>query len=58
MSEFCVKCLEHENEVAKLRKEKFELEQQVLKLEDRIDSLSFDLAFYNGMITNTGCDGK
>lgn len=58
MSEFCVKCLEHENEVAKLRQEKFVLEQKVAKLENEVDSLSLDLAFYNGMITNTGCDGK
>jgi uncharacterized protein YlxW (UPF0749 family) len=56
--EFCVKCLEHENEVAKLRQEKFVLEQKVAKLENEVDSLSLDLAFYNGMITNTGCDGK
>jgi len=51
MSEFCVKCLEKEAEIEKLRKELYEVQQQV-------ESLSFDLAFYEGKITNLSCNNK
>jgi hypothetical protein len=51
MSEFCVKCSEKEAEIELLRKKLYEAEQQV-------ESLSFDLAFYEGKITNLSCNNK
>jgi prefoldin subunit 5 len=51
MSEFCVKCCEKEAQIELLRKQIWELQQQV-------DALSFDLAFYEGKITNLSCNNK
>lgn len=51
MSEFCVKCSEKEAEIEKLRKQLYEAQQEVEKL-------SFDLAFFNGSITNLSCNEK
>ena len=51
MSEFCVKCCEKEAQIELLRKQIWELQQEV-------DKLSFDLAFYEGNITNLSCNNK
>ena len=51
MAEFCVKCLEKEAEIEKLRNELYKAQQEVEKL-------SFDLAFMNGNIINLSCNNK
>ena len=51
MSEFCVKCCQKEAEMELLRKQIWELQQEV-------DRLSFDLAFYEGKIINLSCNNK
>lgn len=50
-SEFCVRCIEKETEIEKLRKELYDAQQEVEKL-------SFDLAFFNGNITNLSCNDE
>lgn len=51
MAEFCVKCCEKEAIIELLRKQLYEAQQEV-------DKLSFDLAFYEGNITNLSCNNK
>lgn len=63
MSEhFCTKCLEKEAEVELLRKRHYEeiqcMKQKIEKLTSENESLSFDLAFYEGRITNLSCNNK
>ena len=62
MSEFCVKCAEHEANIELLMKRHYEemqcMKEKVKKLTDEVESLSFDLAFYEGRITNLSCNGK
>lgn len=50
-NEFCVRCLEKESEIEILRKQLYEAQQEVEKL-------AFDLAFFNGNITNLSCNDK
>jgi hypothetical protein len=47
---FCVRCLEHENEIDKLRQENHLLKQKVSSLESTVEALSLDVAFYNGNV--------
>jgi hypothetical protein len=62
MSEFCVKCSGLESEMELLRKKHYEemqcMKEKIKKLKDEVESLSFDLAFYEGKITNLSCNNK
>jgi hypothetical protein len=63
MSEhFCTKCLEKESELELLRKRHYEemqcMKQKIEKLKNEVEILSFDLAFYEGKITNLSCNNK
>lgn len=62
MSEFCTKCVEKESEYEILKMAHYEeikrLNKKIQELENQVDSLSLDLAFMDGRITNTGCNGK
>jgi phage shock protein A len=62
MSEFCVKCAAHEANLELVCKSHYEevqkLNEQIKRLEDEVDRLSFDLAFFNGNITNLSCNDK
>lgn len=62
MSDFCVKCSEKEGQIELLMKRHYEemqcMKQKVEKLTSEVESLSFDLAFYEGRITNLSCNGK
>lgn len=62
MSEFCVKCSEKDAQIELLMKRHYEemqcMKQKVEKLTLEVESLSFDLAFYEGRITNLSCNGK
>lgn len=59
---FCVKCAEKEAQmeilVTKYFNEIQELKTRIEKLESENEALSFDVAFYNGSITNLSCNGK
>jgi cell shape-determining protein MreC len=62
MSDFCVKCSEKEAQLELLMKRHYD-EMQCMKakiesLKNENESLSFDLAFYEGRITNLSCNGK
>ena len=57
-SEFCVKCSEKEAQLELLQKKNWELQCEVNKLQEEVDNLSFDIAFYNGSITNLSCNNK
>ena len=62
MSEFCVKCSEYEANIEILHKNYGatieELKAKISKLETEVDSLSLDVAFYGGNITNLSCNNK
>ncbi len=62
MSEFCVKCAEKEAQIELLMKRHYEemqcMKQKIEKLTSEVESLSFDLAFYEGKITNLSCNNK
>ena len=62
MAEFCVKCAEKEAQFEvmfhKMYAEIQELKKRLDHLENENDKLAFDLAFYNGSITNLSCNGK
>ncbi len=62
MSEFCVKCAAHEANIELLMKRHYEemqcMKQKIEKLTSEVESLSFDLAFYEGKITNLSCNNK
>lgn len=62
MSEFCVKCAAHEANIELLLKRHYDemqcMKQKVEKLTAEVDSLSLDLAFYEGKITNLSCNDK
>lgn len=66
---FCTKCLEKDAQIELLVKRHYE-EMQCMKqkladanayaekLKSENEALSFDLAFYEGKITNLSCNGK
>ena len=54
MSEFCVKCCEHEATIELLRKQLYETQQKNKELESDIESLAIDIAFYDGSIKIKG----
>lgn len=62
MSEFCTKCLEKEAQleltVKKHYEEMQEIRKELQRLTNEVEALSFDLAFYNGNITNLSCNNK
>lgn len=62
MPEFCVKCAAHEATIELLNKRHYEemqcMKQKLEKLQAENDSLSLDLAFYDGKITNLSCNDK
>lgn len=62
MAEFCVKCAAHEATIELLMKKHYEelqkLNTQLRTLEEEVSSLSLDLAFYEGKITNLSCNNK
>lgn len=62
MSEFCVKCAEKEAQMELLIKRHYEetqcMKAKIEKLTSENDALSFDLAFYEGKITNLSCNNK
>ena len=59
---FCVKCASHEATIELLTKKHYEelqkLNAQLNSLEQEVSSLSLDLAFYEGKITNLSCNNK
>ena len=59
---FCVKCAAHEATIELLNKKHYEelqkLNAQLNSLEQEVSSLSLDLAFYEGKITNLSCNNK
>lgn len=59
---FCVKCSEHEATIELLTKRHSEemqcMKQKVNDLTNEVESLSLDLAFFNGDIINLSCNGK
>ena len=69
MSEFCVKCSQHEGDMELLVK-RHHMEMQCMKqklkeakeladkLQTEVDSLSLDLAFYAGNLINLSCNKK
>jgi len=69
MSEFCVKCSEHEGNMELLLKQHY-METQCMKeriktlkeenerLRNMNDRLILDVAFYGGNITNLSCNNK
>jgi hypothetical protein len=62
MADFCVKCSANEATIELLTKRHYEemqcMKQKVEKLTRENDSLSLDLAFYEGKITNLSCNNK
>ena len=69
MSEFCVKCSEHEANIEVLTKRYHmemtcikqklkELQETNTKLQNENDALIMDVAFYGGNITNLSCNNK
>ena len=62
MKEFCAKCAEYEGMIEILNKKHYEamqeLQKKIEKLEHEVDSLSLDVAFYGGNITNLSCNNK
>ena len=62
MKQFCARCAEKEAQmeilVTKYYDEITKLKLRVDELETENDKLSFDLAFYNGSITNLSCNDK
>lgn len=62
MSEFCTKCIEKEVQLELQSKRYYEemqcMKKKIEKLQSENDSLSLDLAFYEGKITNLSCNGK
>lgn len=62
MSEFCVKCAAHEANIELLMKRHYDemqcMKAKLEKLQSENDSLSLDLVFYEGKITNLSCNGK
>lgn len=59
---FCVKCAEKEAQIEILTTKYYNeiqaLKARVEKLEQENEALAFDVAFYNGSITNLSCNGK
>jgi hypothetical protein len=69
MSEFCVKCSAHEANIELLLKQHYNemqcmkekmriLQEENTKLQNQNEALAFDVAFYNGSITNLSCNNK
>lgn len=62
MSEFCVNCASKDASLeivhAKHYEEVQQLKKRISELELLVDSLTLDLAFYEGHITNLSCNGK
>lgn len=69
MSEFCVKCSEHEANIELLLKQHYmemqcmkqklkELQDANSKLESQNEALVMDVAFYGGNLTNLSCNNK
>lgn len=62
MSEFCTKCAEKDAQIELLRQRHYEemqcMKQKVEKLTTEVDSLSLDLAFYEGHMINLSCNDK
>lgn len=66
---FCAKCSEHEATIEVLRNQHYtemqcmmqklkEANTLIAKQQGEIEALSFDVAFYNGSITNLSCNNK
>jgi len=69
MSEFCVKCSEHESNIEVLTKRHYaemqcmkqklkDLQEANAKLRNENDALIMDVAFYGGNLTNLSCNNK
>lgn len=62
MSEFCTKCSSHEATIELLKTRHYQemqcMKQKINKLTTEVESLSLDLAFYEGKITNLSCNNK
>ena len=62
MAEFCAKCCEKEAQMEILRtvhyKEMESVREELKRLQEEVDKLSFDLAFYSGNIINLSCNNK
>lgn len=62
MSDFCTKCSAHEATIELLRNRHYKemqcMKQKIEKLTTEVESLSLDLAFYEGKITNLSCNNK
>ena len=62
MSEFCVRCAEKEARIEIMQTNHFnemqEIRKELARLQEEVEKLSFDVAFYNGSITNLSCNNK
>ncbi len=62
MGEFCVKCSGYEATIELMNKRHYdevqEIRKELVRLQDEVDKLSFDLAFYQGNIINLSCNNK
>ena len=62
MSEFCPICASKDANLEIVARKHYEevqqLQARIKELEEEVDSLSLDLAFYNGTITNLSCNDK
>lgn len=58
MSEFCVRCSEKEGQIELLRNQLYETQQQNIKLQEHVDALILDVAFYGGNLINLSCNNK
>ena len=62
MSEFCIKCVAHEANIELLMKKHYEevkmFQEKIAKLEDEVDRLSFDLAFFLSDVLNATMTGS
>jgi hypothetical protein len=62
MSEFCQHCVELSTRIELLKQQHYKemqcMKEKIKKLKDEVESLSFDLAFYEGKITNLSCNNK
>jgi len=59
---FCTKCIEKEAELEIIRKEHFEeirnMQLKIDNLQNQVDALSLDVAFYGGSMINLSCNDK
>lgn len=59
---FCVKCAEKEAQMELMQTKHYtemqEIRAELKRMQDEVEKLSFDLAFYSGHIINLSCNNK